>query len=71
MDKFILGLAPYVAGILATILAFLTAHESSRKSKHDELMELYKIVEAKNKDLEAENDDLREKLIECKKEQFK
>ncbi len=53
IDKYLMAYAPYIAGILSAMVAYLGLRESRRKTKHDEAMDLLDRV---NKD----NDRLRE-----------
>ena len=61
IDKYLMEYAPYIAGILSVLVAYLSLRESRRKTKHDEMMDLLDRV---NKD----NDRLREEYSELRKE---
>lgn len=51
--------APYLASIIAGIVTYLSFRESKRKTKHDELHDLYDEVKADNDRLRRENERLR------------
>jgi len=61
---FLIAIAPYVSAIAMAITGFLTYRESKRKSKHDELHELYKEVKDERDKYKEENDELRKELDE-------
>lgn len=62
MTGLIVKLAPYLAGIVGSLVGYLTFKESKRKTKHDELLELYDKVEKDNDRLRRENNKLRKEL---------
>lgn len=62
MTDLIIKLAPYIAGIVGSLVGYLTFRESKRKSQHDELSELYDKVEKDNDRLRKENSKLRKEL---------
>ncbi|MHA3065666.1 hypothetical protein [Lacticaseibacillus saniviri] len=64
MNHNILELAPYLAGIVTAFVGLLTFGESKRKSKHDELMDLYDKVNEDNDRLRKENESLKKQLEE-------
>lgn len=48
MTKILIDYAPYLASIIAGIVAYLSFIESKRKTCHDELHDLYDEVKADN-----------------------
>ena len=59
MTKILIDYAPYLASIIAGIVAYLSFIESKRKTRHDELRDLYEEIKAENDRLRRENDRLR------------
>ena len=59
MTKILIDYAPYLASIIAGIVAYLSFKESKRKTRHDELHDLYDEVKADNDRLRRENERLR------------
>lgn len=62
MTRILIAYAPYVSLIIAGIVSAATFLESKRKTKHDELHDLYDEVKADNDRLRKENDKLKEEL---------
>lgn len=59
MTKILIDYAPYLASIIAGIVAYLSFRESKRKTQHDELHDLYDEVKADNDRLRRENERIR------------
>lgn len=59
MTKILIDYAPYLAAIITGIVAYLSFRESKRKTRHDELHDLYDEVKADNDRLRRENERLR------------
>lgn len=59
IDKYLMAYAPYIAGILSAVVAYLSLRESQRKTKHDETMDLLDKVNKDNDRLRQENSQLR------------
>ncbi|MCP9304411.1 hypothetical protein [Lacticaseibacillus paracasei] len=59
IDKYIMAYAPYIAGILSALVAYLSLRESRRKTNHDEIMDLLDKVSKDNDRLRQENSQLR------------
>lgn len=59
MTEILIDYAPYLASIIAGIVAYLSFRESKRKTRHDELHDLYDEVKADNDRLKRENERLR------------
>ena len=62
MAKILINYAPYLASIIAGIVAYLSFRESKRKTQHDELHNLYDDIKAENDRLRRENDKLKKEL---------
>jgi len=62
MTKILIDYAPYLASIIAGIVAYLSFIESKRKTRHDELHDLYEEIKAENDRLRRENDKLKREL---------
>jgi len=59
MTKILIDYAPYLASIIAGVVAYLAFKESKRKTRHDELHDLYDEVKADNDRLRRENERIR------------
>lgn len=59
MTEILIDYAPYLASIIAGIVAYLSFRESKRKTRHDELHDLYDEVKADNDRLRRDNERLR------------
>jgi len=59
MTTILVNYAPYLASIIAGIVAYLSFIESKRKTRHDELHDLYDEVKADNDRLRKENERIR------------
>ena len=59
IDKYLMGYAPYIAGIASTLIAYLTYREGKRKNRHDELEDMNDRLRADNDRLRRENERLR------------
>lgn len=59
MTEILIDYAPYLASIIAGIVAYLSFRESKRKTQHDELRDLYEEIKTENDRLRRENDRLR------------
>ena len=59
MDKVLMAYAPYLAGIIAAIVSVMSYRESKRKTRHDEIQDMYDRSEKDNERLRAEVDRLR------------
>lgn len=59
MTKILIDYAPYLASIIAGIVTYLSFRESKRKTRHDELHDLYDEVKADNDRLRRENERIR------------
>jgi len=59
MTRILVAYAPYVSLIIAGIVSVATFLESKRKTRHDELRDLYEEIKAENDRLKRENDRLR------------
>ena len=59
MTKILIDYAPYLASIIAGIVTYLSFRESKRKTRHDELHDLYDEVKADNDRLRCENERIR------------
>ncbi|MBU6046322.1 hypothetical protein KQ232_01365 [Lacticaseibacillus paracasei] len=64
IDKYLMTYAPYIAGILSALVAYLSLRESRRKSKHDEAMDLLDRVNKDNGRLREENEELNKKNLQ-------
>ena len=62
MTTILIDYAPYLASIIAGVVAYLAFKESKRKTRHDELHDLYDEVKADNDRLRKENDKLKKEL---------
>ena len=62
MTRILIDYAPYLASIIAGIVAYLSFKESKRKTQHDELHNLYEEIKAENDRLRKENDKLKREL---------
>lgn len=62
LSDLIKDLAPYIAGIVAAVVSYLGYKESIRKTRHDELHDLYIEVKAESDKLKEENEQLRKEL---------
>lgn len=62
MTKILINYAPYLASIIAGIVTYLSFIESKRKTRHDELRDLYEEIKAENDRLRRENDKLKKEL---------
>lgn len=62
MDNVLIAFAPVIAGIISAVVGVLSWYESTRKTKHDELHDLYDEVKADNDRLRKENDKLKKEL---------
>lgn len=62
MTKILIDYAPYLASIIAGIVAYLSFRESKRKTRHDELHDLYDEIKTDNDRLRKENDKLKKEL---------
>jgi len=62
MDNVLIAFAPAIAGIISALVGILSWYESARKTKHDELHDLYDEVKADNDRLRKENEKLRREL---------
>ena len=56
MTKILIDYAPYLASIIAGAVTYLAFKESKRKTRHDELHDLYDEVKADNDRLRRENE---------------
>ncbi|RNE32905.1 hypothetical protein FAM6165_00324 [Lacticaseibacillus paracasei] len=63
IDKYLMEYAPYIAGILSVLVAYLSLRESRRKTKHDEAMDLLDRVNKDNDRLREENEELKKKSL--------
>lgn len=59
MTTILTNYAPYLASIIAGVVAYLAFKESKRKTRHDELHDLYDEVKADNDRLRRENERIR------------
>jgi len=59
MDNVLIAFAPAIAGIISAWVGILSWYESTRKTKHDELHDLYDEVKSDNDRLRRENNRLR------------
>lgn len=59
MTKILIDYAPYLASIIAGIVTYLSFRESKRKTRHDELHDLYDEVKTDNDRLRRENERIR------------
>lgn len=59
MTKILIDYAPYLASIIAGVVTYLSFRESKRKTRHDELHDLYDEVKADNDRLRRENERIR------------
>lgn len=59
MTKILIDYAPYLASIIAGVVAYLSFKESKRKTRHDELHDLYDEVKTDNDRLRRENERIR------------
>ncbi|MFR0563368.1 hypothetical protein [Lacticaseibacillus paracasei] len=59
ITKVVISLAPYIAGIASTAVAFFTYREGKRKNRHDELEDLNDRLREENDRLRSENAHLR------------
>ena len=66
IDKYLMAYAPYIAGILSALVAYLSLRESRRKTKHDEAMDLLDRVNKDNDRLRQENSQLRKENTQLK-----
>jgi len=64
IDKYLMAYAPYIAGILSALVAYLSLRESRRKTKHDEAMDLLDRVNKDNDRLREENEELEKKNLQ-------
>lgn len=68
MDKnthdVLIAYAPYIAGIVSVLVAYLSYLEAKRRTKHDEMEDLYDRVNEDNKRLRTENERLTAELKE-------
>lgn len=62
MTKILINYAPYLSLIIASLVSYATFRESKRKTRHDELHDLYDEIKAENDRLRRENDRLRKEL---------
>lgn len=62
MTKILINYAPYLASIIAAVVTYLSFRESKRKTRHDELHDLYDEIKADNNRLRKENDKLKKEL---------
>lgn len=60
------AIAPYLATIIAAVVSYLSFRESKRKTKHDELSDLYDKVSEDNARLREENEKLMDEIIKLK-----
>jgi cell shape-determining protein MreC len=68
IDKYLMAYAPYIAGILSAMVAYLSLRESRRKTKHDEAIDLLDMVNKDNDRLREENEELKKKNLELTRE---
>ena len=62
MTEIFIRYAPYLSLIIASLVSYATFRESKRKTRHDELHDLYDEVKADNDRLRKENDKLKKEL---------
>lgn len=62
MTTILINYAPYLASIIAGIVAYLSFVESKRKTRHDELHDLYYEIKTDNDRLRKENNKLKKEL---------
>jgi len=62
MTTILIDYAPHLASIIAGVVAYLSFRESKRKTRHDELHDLYDEVKTDNDRLRKENDKLKKEL---------
>lgn len=62
MTKILINYAPYLASIIAGIVAYLSFRESKRKTRHDELHDLYDEIKVDNDRLRRENERIRKEI---------
>lgn len=62
MTKVLIAYAPYISLIIASLVSYATFRESKRKTRHDELYNLYDEIKADNDRLREENDKLKKEL---------
>lgn len=62
MTKVLIAYAPYISLIIASLVSCATFRESKRKTRHDELHNLYDEIKADNDRLRKENDELKKEL---------
>ncbi|WP_445622570.1 hypothetical protein [Lacticaseibacillus paracasei] len=68
LDKYLMAYAPYIAGILSAMVAYLGLRESRRKTKHDEAMDLLDRVNKDNDRLREENEELKKTNLQLTRE---
>ena len=68
IDKYLMAYAPYIAGIISALVAYLSLRESRRKTKHDEAMDLLDRVNKDNDRLREENEELKNKSLQLTRE---
>jgi hypothetical protein len=68
IDKYLVTYAPYIAGIISAMVAYLSLRESQRKTKHDEAMDLLDRVNKDNDRLREENEELKKKNLQLTRE---
>lgn len=59
MTTILTNYAPHLASIIAGVVTYLAFKESKRKTRHDELHDLYDEVKADNDRLRRENERIR------------
>ena len=67
MTKILIDYAPYLASIIAGIVAYLSFIESKRKTKHDELHDLYDEIKNDNDKVREERDDYHQRWLDSEK----
>lgn len=67
MNNVLIAYAPYVSLIIGALVSLVTFMESKRKTRHDELHDLYDEVKSDNDKIRKERDRYHEKWLASEK----